>query len=348
MKSFVSITLFILIGLLTSLVTGFGSDLFTGQSAYDEVQTGLRDRIIIRFNYVVAENTPKGLAAEKFAELAKAKTHGRVEVQVFPNGNLYSDNDEFQALMNNDVQMIAPAFSKLSNLVPQWLALDLPFAFLHQQEIEQAFQGDIGRMLYTTLEPYNMHGLAFWGNGFKQMTSSQKPLLLPQDFQGQRFRIMPSKVLESQFQALGASTETIPFNEVYRNLASGNVDGQENTISNIYSKRLYESQKYLTLSNHGYLGYCVIVNKTFWENLPEDIREELAEAMQETTIWANRMAVTMNEQQLKLLKQNPTIHISYLTAKEREEWVKHFDGVYQTYESVIGSNLMKKIMEIHK
>lgn len=347
MKSIIAVITVVLLGLLAAFWTGFGSDLTLGQTAYDEEQQGLKERIIIKFSHVVAENTPKGLAADKFASLVSEKTHGKVEVQIYPNGILYSDENEFDALIRGDVQMIAPAFSKVSNLVPAWLALDLPYAFPNQEAVDQALQGEIGQMLFQSLEQKNMLGLAYWNNGFKQMTSKLKPLVTQEDFAGQRFRIMASKVLEDQFRALHAKPVPISFSEVFRSFERDDVDAQENTISNIYTKRLYQVQRFMTLSNHGYLGYAVIVNKSFWEKLPPDIQKEVRQAMQETTAWANRQAESMNEAQLRLL-QDSGIHIHQLNPQEQASWEQAFAPVYDKYTPIIGSELMEKIRQLRK
>lgn len=348
MRSFISIGLFIFVGLLTALATGFRTDLLFAQLPYDEEQERLQERIIIKFSHVVAENTPKGLAAERFSNLVKEKTNGKVEVQVYPNGILHSDNTEIPALLSGEIQMIAPQFSKLTTLFPAWSAMDLPYAFLDQKDVEQAFAGEIGKMLFATLEPRNMKGLAFWSNGFKQMTGNQKPLITPQDFAGQRFRIVSSKVLEAQFQALQAKTVVISFNELYHNLGNGVADGQENTISNIYTKRLYQVQKYMTISNHGYLGYAVIVNKQFWEKLPPDIQAKITEAMKEASEWNNNLAASMNETQLQLLKEKSDMQIHVLTPEERMAWQQAFEPVYRKYTPVIGEELVNKIKQLQE
>jgi tripartite ATP-independent transporter DctP family solute receptor len=347
MRSYVSIGLFIIAGLLTALLTGFRTDLLFPQLGYDEEQEGLKQRIIIKFSHVVAENTPKGLAVDRFSKLVKEKTNGRVEVQVFPNGILYSDDTEQPALMRGEIQMIAPAFSKLSNVVPQWLAMDLPYAFYDEEDVQKAVRGEIGRILFQTLEPHNMKGLAFWSNGFKQITSN-RPIRLPQDFAGQRFRIMSSKVLEAQFRALGVEAVGIPFNDLYQKLETGEVDGQENTISNIYTKRLYHVQKHMTLSNHGYLGYAVIVNKAFWDKLPPDIQEKISEAMREATEYNNKLAVSINEQQLQQLKAMSSLVIHELTPAEREIWRQSMQPVYRQFAPVIGEELISRIKQLQE
>jgi tripartite ATP-independent transporter DctP family solute receptor len=347
MRSFASIALFVLLGLASAVTIGFGRDLPFAKMGYDEEQEGLSERIIIKFSHVVAENTPKGLAVDRFSKLVKEKTKGRVEVQVFPNGILYSDNTELDALMQGEVQMIAPAYSKLSNQIPPWLAMDLPYAFRDEADVQRAVNGEIGRMLFQTLEPFNIKGMAFWSNGFKQFTSNQL-IHMPEDLQGQRFRIMPSKVLRAQFQALGAETEDAPFTDVYGKLADGAVDGQENTISNIYTKRLFQVQKYMTISNHGYLGYAVIMNRSFWEKLPPDIQADIEEAMQESTTYINELAVSMNERQLQQMKKESTMEIHELTPQEQDVWRQAMQPVYTKFAPSIGKPLMDQIKKLHQ
>lgn len=347
MRSVASIALFVLLGLASAIAIGFGGDLPLAKWSYDEEQEGLSERIIIKFSHVVAENTPKGLAVDRFSRLVKEKTNGRVEVQVFPNGILYSDNTELEALMNGEVQMIAPAYSKLSNQIPAWLAMDLPYAFRDEAQVQHAVNGEIGHLLFQTLEPFNIKGMAFWSNGFKQFTSN-RPIHMPEDLRGQRFRIMPSKVLQAQFQTIGATAEDAPFTDVYRKLADGAVDGQENTISNIYTKRLYQVQKYMTISNHGYLGYAVIMNRSFWEQLPPDIQTDIEEAMRESTTYINELAVTMNQQQLQQMKEESSMEIHELTPQEQEVWRQAMQSVYTKFAPSIGKPLMDKIKELHQ
>lgn len=345
MKQFVGITLFILLGLITAFVVGFRPT-FSQPLPWDSEQTGLKERIIIKFSHVVAENTPKGLAAEHFARLVKEKTNDRVEIQVFPNGMLYSENTESEALQRGDIQMIAPSFSNLTNISPAWLAMDLPFAFLDQKAVDEALNGDIGRRLFQTLVPHKMVGVAYWNNGFKQMTSNMRPLMTPKDFQGQIFRILPSTMIAGQFQALGARTINYPFNEVYRKLENGTVDGQENTISNIYTKRLFKVQKYMTISNHGYLGYAVIFNKPFLDDLPSELRTIIQEALNETTNWINNQSLSMQKQQFGAILRSSTIEIHELTDSERRQWMSSMEPLYSQYAEEIGENLVNEIIEL--
>ncbi|NHM29498.1 DctP family TRAP transporter solute-binding subunit [Neobacillus terrae] len=309
----------------------------------DDEQKGLKDQVVIRFSHVVAENTPKGLAAQKFAELVQKKTHGKVRVEVYPNGILYSDTDELKALQDGKIQMIAPSYSKLTDIVPSLEVLDLPFIFRDDRHVKAIFTGQVGRQLLGMVDQQQIKGMAFWSNGFKQMTSSQTPLIHPSDFKGQSFRVMPGKVITEQFNLLHAKPVVTSFNEVYQSLENHKVDGQENSISNIYSKRIYKLQKYMTISNHGYLGYIVIINQKFWKSLPPEIQDEIQNAMEETTVWILHESTKMNTIQLKEIKDSSPIQIHSLSNDEKKEWMKVFHPLYRDFNDEKSNDLIKKI-----
>ena len=235
--------------------------------------------IVIKFSHVVATDTPKGQAAERFKQLAEKATNGRVKVEVYPNSQLYKDKEELEALQLGAVQMLAPSLAKFGPLgVKEFEAFDLPFIFPSKTALYNVTEGEIGKGLMKKLEPKGITGLAFWDNGFKVM-SANKPLRVPADFKGLKLRIQSSKVLDAQMRALGANPQVLAFSEVYQALQTGVVDGTENPPSNMYTQKMHEVQKYVTVSNHGYLGYAVIVNKKFWDGLPPDIRTALDKAM---------------------------------------------------------------------
>ncbi|HEX9173770.1 MAG TPA: DctP family TRAP transporter solute-binding subunit, partial [Telluria sp.] len=231
--------------------------------------------IVIKFSHVVATDTPKGQAAERFKALAEKMTKGRVKVEVYPNSQLYKDKEELEALQLGAVQMLAPSLAKFGPLgVKDFEAFDLPYIFPSKAALYSVTEGPIGKGLLKKLEPKGITGLAYWDNGFKVM-SANKPLHVPADFRGQKLRIQGSKVLEAQMRALGANPQVLAFSEVYQALQTGVVDGTENPPSNMFTQKMHEVQKHVTLSNHGYLGYAVIVNKKFWDGLPADIRTSL-------------------------------------------------------------------------
>ncbi|HEX4859068.1 MAG TPA: DctP family TRAP transporter solute-binding subunit, partial [Usitatibacteraceae bacterium] len=250
--------------------------------------------IVIKFSHVVANDTPKGKAAEYFAKKAAELTKGKVKVEVYANSTLYKDKEEMEALQIGAVQMLAPSLAKFGPLgVKEFEVFDLPFIFDNYDELHKVTQGAVGKTLFTKLETKGITGLAFWDNGFKSF-SANKPLKTPDDFKGQKMRIQSSKVLEAQMRAVGALPQVMAFSEVYQALQTGVVDGTENPHSNLYTQKMHEVQKHMSVTDHGYLGYAVITNKKFWDGLPADVRGQLEAAMKDATAYANKIAKEEN------------------------------------------------------
>src|ERR1700687_3620839 len=250
--------------------------------------------IVIKFSHVVAPNTPKGKGAEKFKELAEKYTNGKVKVEIYPNSTLYKDKEELEALQLGAVRMLAPSNSKFGPVgVREFEVFDLTYILPNLAALRKVTEGPIGKRMLKFLDSKGMTGLADWDNGFKKR-SANKPLHMPADYKGLKFRIQSSKVLEAQFRLLGATPQVMAFGEVYQALQTGVVDGQENTPSNMYTQKFHEVQKYTPLTNHGYIGYVVVVNKKFWDDLPADIRGQLDKAMKEATVYANKISESEN------------------------------------------------------
>ncbi|MBI3145806.1 MAG: TRAP transporter substrate-binding protein, partial [Pseudogulbenkiania sp.] len=273
--------------------------------------------IVIKFSHVVAQDTPKGQAAEYFKKLAEERTKGKVKVQVYPNSQLYKDKEELEALQLGAVQMLAPSLAKFGPLgAKEFEVFDLPYIFDNYEELHKVTQGPIGQQLLAKLDPKGIKGLAFWDNGFKSF-SANKPLKTPADFKGLKMRIQSSKVLEEQMRTLGSLPQVMAFSEVYQALQTGVVDGTENPPSNMYTQKMHEVQKNLTVTNHGYLGYAVIVNKKFWDGLPADVRGQLEGAMKDATIYANKIAKQKNDEDLADIAKSGKTQVYTPTAPER-------------------------------
>ena len=299
--------------------------------------------IVLKFSHVVAVDTPKGKAAEFFAKRAGELTGGKVKVEVYPNSQLYKDKEEMEALQLGAVQMLAPSLSKFAPLgVKEFEAFDLPFIFDDYTELHKVTQGPIGKNLLAKLDAKGITGLAFWDNGFKSF-SANKPLRKPEDFKGLKMRIQSSKVLEAEMRALGALPQVMAFSEVYQALDTGVVDGTENPHSNLYTQKMYEVQKHMTVSNHGYLGYAVVVNKKFWDGLPADIRGQLNQAMAESTKVANDHAFKDNEDALAKVKAAGKTEVYTPTPAERMALKKALVPVHKQMESRIGAEIIQDI-----
>ena len=299
--------------------------------------------IVIKFSHVVATDTPKGQAAERFKVLAEKFTRGRVRVEVYPNSQLYKDKEELEALQLGAVQMLAPSLAKFGPLgVKEFEAFDLPYIFPSKAALYAVTEGRIGKSLLRKLEPKGITGLAYWDNGFKVM-SANTPLHVPADFRGLRMRIQSSTVLDAQMRALGARPQVLAFSEVYQALQTGVVDGTENPPSNMYTQRMHEVQKHMTVSNHGYLGYVVIVNRKFWAGLPSDLRGQLEQAMREATNFEKTIAQRDNDRALEAIRRSGKTAIYHLTPQEQAAWRRAMQPVYRQMENRIGPELIEAI-----
>ena len=298
---------------------------------------------IIKFSHVVAADTPKGKASEFFAKKAAELTKGKVKVEVYANSALYKDKEEMEALQLGAVQMLAPSLAKFGPLgVKEFEAFDLPFIFDDRAELHKITQGPVGASLMAKLQSRGITGLAFWDNGFKSF-SANAPLKTVADYKGKKYRIQSSKVLEEQIRAVGGIPQVIAFGETYQALQTGVVDGTENPISNLYTQKMHEVQKHLSLTNHGYLGYAVIVNKQFWDGLDPALRGQLEQAMKDATEHANKIAKEENEQSLDSVKKSGKTEVYTPTAEERNALKKALVGVHREMESRIGKDLIEMI-----
>lgn len=312
---------------------------------YDDEQNGLEEQIIIHFSHVVAENTPKGLAAAKFAELVKEKTDGRVIVQVYPNGILYSDENEFEALQNNDIQMIAPTFSKMTSHLPSWQVLDLPFIIETDEQLHNVLTGPLKDQLLAELEQLDIKGLDFWSNGFKQIASNDFPVQDVEDFQSLRVRVMASDLISKQFSLLGSTPITTSFDDVYYEIEKKNIQAQENTISNFYSKGFHKYEKYITLSNHGIMGYAVMMNETFWNGLDDEIQQHILDALQEMSDWQFETSIGMNKIGQQELSEMPNVFLSPLSHAQKRAWQEKVAPIYDTYKNEVSDSYYKLLIQ---
>lgn len=309
----------------------------------DFEQLSMEERIVIRFSHVVGENTPKGLAARRFAEIVKDQSDGRIEVQVFSNGYLYGDGEEIEALTNGDVQIIAPATSKVSTIVPEWSVLDLPYAFKNADQIHSYLDSSVGKELISSLQEKGFHTIAVWENGFKQISNRDYPIHFPEDLSNLRVRVMPSQIIENQFKVHQAVPRRLAFNDLYTLLAERMVDAQENTLSNITSKNVHLLQEHLTMTNHGYLGYALLMNESFWNELPEEVQAIIESALSEVSEWQWDLARKINVDKLRYLEECNCIDIHYLTEEEEHEWENAFQSVYNFYEERFGSKYIEAL-----
>jgi len=301
--------------------------------------------ITIKFSHVAAKGTPKNDAAELFKKLAEQRTGGKVRVDVYPNSTLYKDKEELEALQMGAVQMLAPTLSKFGSLgIRDFEVFDLPFLFENRAAVQRITNGPLGREMLSVLEPKGIKGLAYWDNGFKMM-SANKPIRIPGDMRGLKIRIQGSKVIDEQMRTLGAIPQVMSFSEMVQALQTGVVDGAENPPLNFYSQKVYEAQKHLAVTNHGYIGYAVITNKKFWDGLPADIRTTLEGALAEATKINDSAIESESAAAMEAIQKTGRTAIYRPSAEELAQWRQALLPVHKKMEDRVGKALLARVQK---
>jgi C4-dicarboxylate-binding protein DctP len=299
--------------------------------------------IIVKFSHVVSPDAPKGKAAILFKELAEKYTNGKVKVEVYPNSSLYKDKEELEALQLGSVQILAPSISKFGPLgIKEFDVFDLPFLMSDQGRARQMMASPMMADLNKKLEAKGVLPLTYWDNGAHVYTAN-RPLITPADFKGMKMRIQGSKVLDAVARELGAIPQIIAFGELYQTLQTGVADGEDNVPSNIWTQKLHEVQKYLTVTYHGRLTYALVTNKKFWDGLPADVREPLGRAVKEATDFFNDTAAKDNEEALEKIKASGKIQVHVLTPEEKKAWVAKLMPVHKEMQGRFGKDFIDKI-----
>ena len=302
--------------------------------------------MVLKFSHVTnAVNHPKGIAASLFAERVNTEMEGSACMEVYPNSTLYDDDKVLEALLNGDVQFAAPSLSKFEKFTKRFRIFDLPFMFKNIEAVD-AFQiSETGTAMKESMVRRGILGLEFWHNGMKQI-SANRPLLVPSDAEGLKFRVQASDVLVAQMEALGANPQKIAFAEVYGALQQGVVDGQENTWSNIYGRKFFEVQDGITESNHGIIDYLVVTSVDWWESLPDDMRNQLATILREVTEARNGEAYAVNQAaKQSIIDAGGVIRI--LTDEQRQMWVEAMKPVWNQFEDDVGRDTIEAAQAIN-
>ncbi len=295
--------------------------------------------IVIKFSHVTnTDKHPKGIAASLLEKRVNSEMNGKVCMEVFPSSQLYNDDQVLEAMLAGDVQMAAPSLSKFEKFTKKFRLFDLPFMFDDINAVDRFQNSKDGQKLKDAMKRRGLKGLAFWHNGMKQI-SANKPLMVPADAAGLKFRVQPSDVLVAQMEALGANPQKMAFSEVYGALQTGVVDGQENTWSNIYGKKFFEVQDGITESNHGIIDYLVVTSTEWWDGLPGDVRDQLATILDEVKKTRNAESTRVNEEAKQAIVAAGG-KVRTLNAEQRQMWVAAMKPVWAKFEKDVGTDLI--------
>jgi C4-dicarboxylate-binding protein DctP len=310
---------------------------------------GEQENYTIQLSHVVATETPKGLAAEKFKELLEQNSEGRITVEVFPNSQLYGDEDEMQAIQSGAVQMIAPTTSKFTTIAPDMQVLDLPFIFDNYDDFAEITARDtpVGEILYENeeLASNNIQVLGLWPDGFKQLAANT-PIRAPEDVRGLNIRVQPAPVLRSMFEAWGAQPTTIAFGELYTALEQGVVSGHENPYSVIFGSKANQVQSYMTESSHGTNVSVAAISQDFFGSLPSDLQQAVIDSADEAAAYGRQIALEENTQGKEDILAAGTTEIIEPTPEQRQAFRDVVvPQVWDEYAEGIGEDVIEYLKD---
>ena len=305
--------------------------------------SALAQDVVWKFAHENRETVPAAKAAHLLAKLVADKTGGHFKIEIYPAGQLGKEANLIEQLQLGTVHMTFTPTAPLSNFEPRMQLIDLPFLFPSRAAAYVVLDGEVGQQLLAGLSKRGLKGLSFWESGFKQMTSSVRPILSPEDIKGQKVRTMQSPLLLEQYRDWGANPVAISFSETYNALQQGVADAQENPLVSIDSMRFYEVQKYLTLSNHGYTAFAVMANAKAYAGLPADYRKALDEAVVAARDSERAESKQLDDELLKKLSGRMEVH--ELPAAGRAAFTKLSHEIHAKYAAKVTQAALDKVYE---
>ncbi|WP_133012837.1 TRAP transporter substrate-binding protein [Marinomonas flavescens] len=319
---------------LTTLALTFSAGTAFAASACDPGER------VVKFSHVTGGTThPKVVAANNFADRINKEMNGKLCVVVYPNSTLFGDSKELEALLLGDVQLLAPSLAKFGSYTPKYGVFDLPFIFKDMDQAIRFTKTPEGKdLLMAMKDNAGFVGLGYWMSGMKYFSANKK-LILPSDAEGLKFRVQTSDVAKAMIKAMGASPQAMAFSEVYGALQTGVVDGQENTWSNIYTKKFYEVQDSITETNHQLLAYLFMTSQDFLDSLSPADRAQFLAIADEVTQEANESVKAKEAaNRANILKAGGKINT--LTPEQRQIWVDTMKPVWKKFQGDIGENII--------
>jgi len=308
-------------------------------SAFGLVQAQTRT---IKFANQNAKGHPIVLGMEKFAELVDQKSGGKLKVQVFPGGTLGSDQANVSALQGGTLEMASMNSGIFASLVKEFAIYDFPFMFGNPREADAVVDGAFGQGLHKKLEDKGLVGLTYYELGFRELTNSKRAITKVDDIAGLKLRVIPNPINVDWVKALGANPTPLPFPELYAALEQGAVDGQENPVATIKGAKLFEVQKYMTLTNHQYNPQSVVVSKKFWDSLSAGDRKVLQDAATESTAYQRTQSRAQLQAGLEDLKKGG-MQVSELSPAEVTKLREKMKPVIDKHSASVGEETVKAI-----
>lgn len=299
-------------------------------------------KVVIKFSHNQQTITPPHKAAETFKQLVEERTKGYYDVQIYPAQQLGGLRDQVEGTILGTIEVTQQTPATISLFVPKVMMLDFPFLWTGEDAMWKVLDGPLGQELLQSLEAKGLKGVDFWSSGFKNFTSGRKPIRMPDDFKGLKIRVIPSPLLSAQYEAWGASPTPVDFKELYTALQQGLVDGQENPPGTIVDVKLYEVQKYMTESRHGFLHYIMMFNKKWFEAQPKANQDILVQAMKEAGRWERKAMQDRDAEATRRIKE-AGLEVTALTPQAREQFRQLSLKVHERFADRVGKDYLQRV-----
>ncbi|MBE3093092.1 MAG: DctP family TRAP transporter solute-binding subunit [Chloroflexi bacterium] len=302
----------------------------------------------IGLSNVVSEAQSSYIASnEIFKPYVEKESGGRIKVELYPNGQLGGDRESFEAVQVGTREMHIGATAVLSGFLSEVQVFDLPYLFKSKEVAYKALDGELGTIINNKLLDLGLKNLGYMENGYRHISNNKGPITKPSDLKGLKIRTMENPVHMAIFKAFGANPTPMNFGELYTALQQGTVDAQENPIPLVYTSKFYEVQKYYTLDGHVYASASMVINKDFFNNLPEDLQEIIVTGAKKAIDFQRELADKQDEEMLKLLKEKGMV-INELTSEQKQGFIDASIVVYDQFKDIIGENLIEMAKKANK
>ncbi|WP_165972497.1 TRAP transporter substrate-binding protein [Paracandidimonas soli] len=290
------------------------------------------------------DSHPQTMGARKFAELVEQKSDGRIKIAVFSNGQLGSDQQMQAALRGGTQEFTVPSTATLANLDKSFGIIGMPFSFASEAQADAVLDGPFGQSLLDRLPAVGMVGLAFWENGFRNLTNSRRPVERVEDIRGLKVRTMQNTLYIDMFNGLGANAVPLAVTELFTALETRAVDGQENPYTVVHAQKFYDVQKYLSTTGHAYDALVLVASGKFWDRLSESDRQLLREVAREATLYQRQ---TSRELNAKLREElvGLGMQINDVAPEERERMREALQGVIDKHAAVSGADVTEQFRQ---
>ena len=296
----------------------------------------------VKLGYVPIEAHPVGQGVNRFAELVKAKTNGRITVATYSSGKLGNEPQMQSSIQGGFLEIMVGPTSNLVGAIKEFGIFDLPFFYANFKEVDAVMDGPVGRKLFDKLEANNMVGLAYWDNGFRHMTNIKRKIEKVEDIQGLKIRVIPNPLFIGTFKALGANPVPMPYPELYNALESKAVDAQETPVGLIEASKFYEVQKYLTLTGHIYTPYVLLASKKWFTSLSDADKKLVMEAAQESAPYQRKLSRDAADHIAHKVLKGHGMEVATLAPAEQAKLRELVKPVVQKFSEVIGEDLVKE------